>query len=547
MLSVPAPDTRPVPGGAFRPLRIGVLASKKRGFDNWQLRVFDRIISDPRFELAGFLVATSEKSEKASQSPLLSLASRLERVALARQPAFIPAHFDPDRQRFEDVDLGADGEAGKRLVQSVEEMDLDLVISLLPQGLPDTAVRLLPLGEWHLSFTAETSGAADWYGYASVIGARPSTPLRIEVRRGDPLRTVCLATSSFNTKFSAVRNADFVKERAVTLLMRELGRSLDERGPEIPAETNAEVAPEPQPRDRDLLAYGLQLSSALLGRAGKALKSRMGGGSAVWTLYAGRGTIDDFDPRQAIEIEPDDDEIRADPFLLEHEGECYLFYEAYAQGQNRAHIAVSRFVGDRLERLGIALQSEHHLSYPFVFRHDGDVFMMPETNQARRIEVWRCVEFPLKWELYSTALEGQSAADSSLTWIDGKWWLFTNLSDFHAYEDHCSELHVFEVDGPALKRIVPHRRNPVVIDSTLARNAGRMFERNGKLYRPSQRNEYGVYGYGLNIMEIDQLDLDNYRERCIRTIVPDFKPGLYGCHHFDAAGGRYIIDARRDR
>jgi hypothetical protein len=45
-------------------------------------------------------------------------------------------------------------------------------------------------------------------------------------------------------------------------------------------------------------------------------------------------------------------------------------------------------------------------------------------------------------------------------------------------------------------------------------------------------------------MEVTELSLEVYSERCIRTIEPDFKPGLVGCHHFDAAGGRYILDAR---
>lgn len=529
------------PLSASKPLRIGVATDRTGGFENWQLRVLDRIVGDGRFRLEALMLCPPHATERKASS-LLGLASRLERATLGRQPAFVPQHFDLDAQRFEFIGDGTGRGSVGRLTAILK--DVDLVLCLGAQGLPDEALRLLPFGEWHLSFSAQSSGDIDWSGYSSVIGKQASTGLRLLVRRGDPVETLSIASSAFNTKFSAVRNGDFVKERAVTLVMRELGRIAD-TGNLGDAVAGDEPAPsETAPSDMDLLRYGYSLSSALLGRAGKALMSKMGGGSAVWTLYTGRGTIDDFDPSQAVEIVPEDDEIRADPFILEHEGECYLFYEAYAQGQHKAHIAVSRFVGDKLERLGVALECDHHLSYPFVFRHDGDLFMMPETNQARRLEVWRCVEFPLKWELYSTALVGLSSADSSLTFYQGKWWLFTNLSDFHAYEDHCSELHVFEVDGPKLSRVVPHKRNPVVIDSTIARNAGRMFERNGRLYRPSQRNEHGIYGYGLNIMEIEQLDLDTYRERCIRTITPDFKPGLMGCHHFDAAGGRYVIDAR---
>ena len=88
------------------------------------------------------------------------------------------------------------------------------------------------------------------------------------------------------------------------------------------------------------------------------------------------------------------------------------------------------------------------------------------------------------------------------------------------------------------------RRPGMYIGSTDARGAGRILEHEGKLLRPSQANTHGIYGYGLNIMEIEKLTTDDYCERRIRTITPGFKVGLHGCHHFDATDGRYILDAR---
>lgn len=526
-------------------LRIGFLIGPNGGFENWELRVFDRVMTAPSLVLAGFLIHP-RPFRRQPISPLFRSLARLERAMLAREPAYVCTKFSPNGQRFEQLPPAVDFDSSdaERAGRLVSDLGLDLVIRLTGVGLPDEAVRALPFGEWSLSFSDERSDTADWFGYDSVVRHAPSSALALHAKHGAGPEVQCLATSAFNTKFSAARNAGFIKERAVTLLLRELMRVAETRNLDVMPEPSRPSAPRPPPSDRDLLRYSGALSGQLLFRAGKALYRKVGGGSAVWTLCTGRGDIENFDPRQSVEIAPDRDEIRADPFMLQHDGQCYLFYEAYANGDAKAHIAVARMDGDRLEPLGIALERDYHLSYPFVFRHGHDLFMMPETNQARQLEIWRCVEFPLKWELHSTALHGLSPADSVLTSYRDRWWLFTNLSDFHAYEDHCSELHVFEVDGPGLLRVVPHRRNPVVLDSTTARNAGRMFERKGRLYRPSQRNEYGIYGYGLNIMLVEQLDRENYRERCVRTIVPDFKPKLIGCHHFDAAGDRYILDAR---
>jgi hypothetical protein len=520
------------------PIRIGIVADRREAFENWELMVFDRIMSDPRFLLVTILVQPDACVAKRS-SFLFGLESRIERWALARQDPYEPSRFDPSLQRFDVLaDATGDGIDAAALTKLVGRLKLGLVLRLTTKGLPDAAVARLAYGEWAFTFSDQRAGDADWFGYQDVIEKRPSTQLTLYARRGSDAARGQIASASFNLKISAARNAAFIRERAVTFLMRELGRLADTRKlitDPLPAETSG------PPTVYDLSRYIGGLAKHL---ASRLLKASRGDVPDTWTLYTGQGCIQKFEPAESVEIPPVAGDIKADPFLFQHEGECYLFYEACSRSDPKAHIAVGRFDGDHLEQLGPVLVGEDDLSYPFVFRVGEDIFMMPETHRSRRIEIWRCIDFPMKWELYSTALEGFSAADSVLTEHAGKWWLFTSISDFHAYEDHCSELYVFEVDGPGLNRVTPHKRNPVVMGSAVARNGGRIFERDGKLYRPSQRSAHGIFGYGLNIMEIEQLDLENYSERCVRTIEPGFKAGVHGCHHFDAAGGRYVVDAR---
>lgn len=533
-------DKRSMNSGLARPLRIGVVIGKS-GLAIWQMRILDRLEADPRFHLM-VKFEHRDRSPAGKNPALFQLANRLERAVVGRQPRFTPHHVDLDNLRTEDLSSRGNSRSHDvvRAGRLIEELDLDLIIRMTASPLPEDAVERLPFGEWSFSFTANQAGMTDWEGFEDIIRGRPSTRISLDVRCADGSWSI--ASGSFNCKFSAVRNADFVKERAVTMLMRELGR-LHASGILPTARFSPEI-PTPPPDAGDLARYSIKFAGSLSQRAMKLFKAKVGLGSAVWTLFIGHGDILDFDPVESVEVPPNKGEIRADPFLFEHEAQLYLFYEAYAPGDRKAHIAVARLDNNILTPLGPALKKSHHLSYPYVFRHDGEIFMLPETNQSGRLEIWRCIEFPHRWELYSTALEGQAPADSVLVQHAGNWWLFTNLSDFHAYEDHCSELHIFRVDGPALNEVVPHTLNPVVIDGTFARNAGRIFSRNGMLYRPSQRNEYGIYGYGLNIMEINELTLDTFSERCIRVVLPKFRPGLMGCHHFDAAAGRYVIDAR---
>ena len=225
-------------------------------------------------------------------------------------------------------------------------------------------------------------------------------------------------------------------------------------------------------------------------------------------------------------------------------GETYVFFENYVYAAGRAKISVGRYSTNGFEVLGDALDLPYHLSFPYIFDWDGQLFMVPEASAAARVEVWRCVEFPFHWALYATALEGISVADTVLFEDGGHWWMFSNISN-GPVEDHCNELHVFSIDGPKLKRVVPHPLNPVVMDSRVARNAGRIARRDGRLIRPSQNNSHGVYGWGLNLMEITRLDMEAYDERRISNFEPGFKPGIAACHHVDFADDIFVIDGCR--
>lgn len=526
-----------------KPLRVGILVARGHKLENWELMILDRILAASRLELAAVFTHPVPFAEP-KPSKLLAWSARLEAKAFARQPAYAPKQFSSRRHFIDCYDAGGDT---TRIVDNVtadslRRLKLDLVIRTIPKGLSDDAIGALPFGEWAFNFSDQRSSNVDWFGYAEVLARASTADLILYAKCGSKAERLEIARAAFNIKPSAARLSAFVRERSVTLVIRELTRLADSR--QFSPTAFVDRSERRVPSLGNLLRYGSIVAGTMSTKAYRSIKARLRADSALWTLYTGQGQICDFDPSKAIEIPPSDASIKADPFLFQHEDKCYLFYENYARGDRKAHIAVGHFNGDLVQPLGVALERPYHLSYPYIFRDGDQIFMIPETHQARRLEVWRCRQFPLKWELYATAFEGQSPADSVLLQHDGKWWLFTNLSDFHAYEDHCSELYLFEVDGPELTGIKPHKHNPVVIGSTEARGAGRIFARCGRLLRPSQRNAHGIYGYGLNIMEIEALSHTEYRERCIRTITPSFKSGLLGCHHFDESGGRYILDAR---
>jgi hypothetical protein len=280
----------------------------------------------------------------------------------------------------------------------------------------------------------------------------------------------------------------------------------------------------------------------LLKRAAGKLKR----GSDQWRLQFAQATGISFDTGGLQEV-PSMHNLMADPFLFEHAGALYVFYEAQGSRDEPAWIEVGRLDGEEFARLGEALRCPYHLSFPFVFAHEGDVFMIPETHQTNRLEIWRATRFPFEWELHATALEGQSPADSVLLRQDARWWLFTNLSRTERFSTHMNALYLFEVDGPEMRQITPHRLNPIVIGSNVARNGGSILSFDGVLYRPSQINARGVYGYGLNLMRIDVLDPENYHETLVRRITPQDIPGVHGVHHISFARDMVMLDVYLDK
>ena len=55
--------------------------------------------------------------------------------------------------------------------------------------------------------------------------------------------------------------------------------------------------------------------------------------------------------------------------------------------------------GGGLGPVRTCLERDYHFSYPMVFEHDGDVFMVPESALNGTVELYRATRFPHEWTL----------------------------------------------------------------------------------------------------------------------------------------------------
>ena len=261
-----------------------------------------------------------------------------------------------------------------------------------------------------------------------------------------------------------------------------------------------------------------------------------------WTLIIGKGNFIENSLKELKPLELPKDEFWADPFFFKYNNQDYIFFENFSYTTKLGKISCGRLENNKLVDVCDVLNLDYHLSYPNIFKENGEIFLMPETNQNKKLSIYKCVEFPNKWVPYSSAFEGEMVFDATFYDDDEKQkWLFINkMTESTPYD---SELYIYKVDSLKMNKIEPHEKNPVLINSKTARNGGPFFKHNGDVYRPSQYNADGVYGRGLNINKIKKLSLQDYDEVTINTVMPGFFKGNNATHHLHQTDNYFVIDA----
>jgi hypothetical protein len=241
-------------------------------------------------------------------------------------------------------------------------------------------------------------------------------------------------------------------------------------------------------------------------------------------------------------IVPPKDRFWADPFVYEKNDNYYIFIEELIYKENRGKISVMEIdeKGNYTTPKTI-IEKDYHLSYPFLFEDDNSLFMIPETSENRTIELYKCIDFPLKWELYKVLMNDLSAVDSTILKHNNKYWLFCNIKENEGASS-LDEHFIFYSDRLLKGELTSHPCNPIVSDVSQSRPAGNIFNENDKLYRPSQDSAKG-YGYGMKINEIIELNETSYKEVTIQSIQPNWAKDLISTHTINNTGKLTVIDA----
>jgi hypothetical protein len=232
----------------------------------------------------------------------------------------------------------------------------------------------------------------------------------------------------------------------------------------------------------------------------------------------------------------------ADPFLFERNGSTWVFFEDFLYDRKKAVIACAEVLSDgRIGEVQRVLERPYHLSYPAVFQHNGEIFMLPETGDNNAVELYRCVRFPDQWQLEKTLFSGVPAWDPTMWSGNGRFWFFVTLLDPPAAGPQLYLFHAGSLTGDWKW----HPANPICSDERRARGAGALFCTDGKLIRPSQDCTV-TYGYSFSWNEVTKLTPDEYEEsQPVLTVLPDWAPGLEGTHTYNRTSTVEIVDGKQ--
>jgi hypothetical protein len=184
------------------------------------------------------------------------------------------------------------------------------------------------------------------------------------------------------------------------------------------------------------------------------------------------------------------------------------------------------------------LPVDTHASYPYLLRHRGDVYCVPQLEGTCGIRIFRSVAYPTEWEDAGVLVADVDARDPTLFEYEGRWWL--------AYTDATApltDLHIWWSDD-LFGQWRPHAANPVKIDARSSRPAGTPFVHAGTLYRPAQDCSH-TYGGAVAICRVGRLTPTDFREEVVRVVTSLPGPYRRGTHTLASAGDATLVDGKR--
>lgn len=237
----------------------------------------------------------------------------------------------------------------------------------------------------------------------------------------------------------------------------------------------------------------------------------------------------------------------ADPFMITKDNKFFIFFEALNRSRNEGDIAYAESTDlKNWEYKDVVIDENFHMSFPTVFKWQGEYYMVPESHQDLSVRLYKAESFPNRWKYVKKLLSGHSFVDPAIFHYNNKWWMFvtTQFSNI---------LNIYYADD-LMGKWEAHPMNPVVkFNAHISRPGGRVIIYKGKPYRFTQDCK-PYYGIQVFAFEITELTETKYSEKLVskKPILTKSGKGwnATGMHHVDLhkIGDKWIgVADGRDR
>jgi hypothetical protein len=416
-------------------------------------------------------------------------------------------------------------------------LDVDVLMHFSPRPAPAGLARAARRGVW----TVELGGAGD--DTAAVLSElRTGTPVvsaaLLRCAEGDAPAIVLGRAYLRVRPHSYVRTLDDALFGAAPLAARACRALVEGAAPEsFDSDARDQPPARRAPTNRDVLAAAARIGRSFVRAQVAAIAASPQWNVGVVDAPIHRFLDDGFEGPVHWFPRADRGRFVADPFGLPEGAAREFLVESFDYRTNRGVIAAAQRNGAAVRHQSV-LEVESHASYPFLVRHRGDVYCVPQLEDVPGIAIFRAVRYPTHWEPAGVLIDDVVARDATPFEHDGRWWL--------AFADGAApltNLHVWWADD-LLGEWRPHVRNPVKVDARSSRPAGTPFVHDGTLYRPAQDCSRD-YGGGVAICRVDVLTPTEFRETIVRVVRT--LPGPYGrgTHTLSSIGNATLVDGKR--
>ena len=226
----------------------------------------------------------------------------------------------------------------------------------------------------------------------------------------------------------------------------------------------------------------------------------------------------------------------ADPFILSVDKEyLVLLVEEYSYKRRVGRIAEIKVSLDTYKIIGvkIILELDSHLSFPAIIRDKDRIFIYPENSTSGKLNLYEYNEKDHSVSLLKEIL-GRPLTDAILYKSLKGLYIFS--TEIPTQNGNVLSVYHSENDIQSF-----HKISDVTFKENIARNAGDVFEFDGKLFRPAQECNQS-YGHAVSLQQM-VVDNNNIKfEEKIRLLSPNKKYNL-GFHTFNVYNNFIVVDA----